>query len=137
MAIGLWLLFEHARADGFDALETIVALAGGALYLVMLAGWWATFEKAGVPGWTALVPLYPLFVILEIAGKPWWWVIFPSIPVLDVVMAVVTCVAFAKRFGKGVGFALGLTFLPFVFYPILASGTRSIWGRRGSDGRIG
>jgi len=34
-----------------------------------------------------------------------------------------TYVAFAKNFGKGVGFALGLIFLGFIFFPILAWGS--------------
>ncbi|HEY0143365.1 MAG TPA: DUF5684 domain-containing protein [Thermoanaerobaculia bacterium] len=32
---------------------------------------------------------------------------------------------FAKAFGKGAGFGLGLAFLPFIFYPILAWGSNS------------
>jgi hypothetical protein len=31
-------------------------------------------------------------------------------------------VALAAKFGKGVGFAIGLIFLPFIFYPILGFG---------------
>jgi hypothetical protein len=30
--------------------------------------------------------------------------------------------ALAGRFGKGVGFVVGMIFLPFIFYPILGFG---------------
>jgi len=128
---GDWLLLaqESAGSGGnIGPFETIVALIGLALFGLMLAGWWMVFEKAGVPGWTALVPLYHLIVILEIAGKPWWWIIFPLIPGVNIVVAIIVCIAFARRFGKGVGFALGLTFLPFIFYPILGFGDAKYLG---------
>jgi hypothetical protein len=35
---------------------------------------------------------------------------------------ILVYVAFARNFGKGVGFALGLVFLGIVFFPILAWG---------------
>ncbi|MCG2679668.1 MAG: DUF5684 domain-containing protein [Kiritimatiellae bacterium] len=37
-------------------------------------------------------------------------------------------VAFAKAFNKGGGFAVGLIFLPFIFYPILAFGNATYQG---------
>ena len=45
--------------------------------------------------------------------------LFP--PVAPIVI-IFTNFEIAKKFGKGTGFALGLLFLPIVFYPILAWG---------------
>jgi hypothetical protein len=36
---------------------------------------------------------------------------------------ILTYVAIAEKFGKGGGFAVGLIFLPFIFYPILGFGS--------------
>ena len=79
----------------------------------------AVFRKAGQPGWGILVPLYNGVLALRVAGKPWWWLLLSIIPVIPVLAALAT----ARNFGKGIGFGLGLLFIPFVFYPILAFGS--------------
>ncbi len=93
-----------------------------ALMIFIIAACWKTFGKAGEPGWAAIVPIYNLFVFLRIAGKPGWWLILFFIPLVNLIVSIVATVAFAEKYGKGVGFAIGLIFLPFVFYPILGFG---------------
>jgi len=44
------------------------------------------------------------------------------IPFLNLVIGILELLGIAERFGKGAGFALGLFFLPAVFYPILGLG---------------
>jgi uncharacterized membrane protein YoaK (UPF0700 family) len=83
---------------------------------------WKVFEKAGKPGWAAIVPIYNLIVLLEIAGKPAWWVILLLIPFVNIVVAIIMVLAIAKNFGKGAGFAIGLLLLGPIFYAILAWG---------------
>ncbi len=41
-----------------------------AFVLVVIAGMWKTFEKAGEPGWAIIIPIYNVIVLLKIAGKP-------------------------------------------------------------------
>ncbi|MFI5208013.1 MAG: DUF5684 domain-containing protein [Gemmatimonadales bacterium] len=84
---------------------------------------WRVFVKAGKPGWAAIIPIYNAVVMLDIVGKPIWWIILFLIPLVNIVVAIIVLVAFAKCFGKGVGFAMGLLFLGFIFYPILAFGS--------------
>ena len=102
---------------------------GAALFLVYLVpivltilGLWKTFVKAGKPGWAAIVPIYNVIVVLEIAGKPLWWILLCLIPLVNIVVIVLVYIAFARNFGKGVGFGWGLAFLGFIFMPILAWG---------------
>ena len=90
--------------------------------LVVLAGIWKTFEKAGKPGWASLVPIYNVVVMLDIAGKPWWWLLLMFIPVVNLIVAIIVSIAIAERFGKGAGFGLGLAFLGMIFSPILGFG---------------
>lgn len=94
-----------------------------AVVIVMLVGMWKVFTKAGEPGWAVLIPIYNCYVFLKIAGKPWWWLLLMLIPIVSFIVAIVATVALAARFGKGVGFALGLILLPFVFYPMLGFGS--------------
>lgn len=92
-------------------------------FMVFLAvTMWKVYAKAGEPGWASLVPIYNVCVWLKIAGKPMWWVLLLWIPIVGLVLAILAVIEFAKRFGKGGGFAVGLIFLSFIFYPILAFG---------------
>ena len=96
--------------------------------LVIIAGVWKTFVKAGKPGWASLVPIYNVWVMLQIAGKPGWWLILLFIPLVNLVAAVLISIGIANRFGKGTGFGLGLAFLGFIFYPILGFGDAEYLG---------
>jgi hypothetical protein len=83
---------------------------------------WRVFRKANRPGWASVVPVYNWVVVLQIAGMPTWWIILLLIPIVNIIIMMMVNASFAEEFGKrGVFGALGLTFLPFVFYPILAS----------------
>ena len=93
----------------------VIAIAG-------LIGMWKVYEKAGKPGWGAIVPIYNFILLLEIAGKPTWWIILFCIPCVGIVFMLMTYVAVAKNFGKGEAFGLGLGFLPMIFFPILGFG---------------
>lgn len=87
-----------------------------------VATMWRVFEKAGKPGWAAIIPIYNAIVILQIAGKPVWWFLLYLIPIVNIVIAIIVTLALAENFRKGVGFAIGLILLGFIFWPILAWG---------------
>jgi hypothetical protein len=93
------------------------------LVLLIIIGMWKVFEKAGKPGWAAIIPIYNIIVLLEITGKPIWWFILMLIPLVNLIVFIIVLVELARRFGKGVGFAIGLLILPFVFYPVLGFGS--------------
>ena len=83
---------------------------------------WKLFDKAGKPGWAALVPIYNMVVFLQIVGKPVWWIVLMFIPVVSFVIAIMLSISLAERFGKGTGFGIGIALLGFVFVPMLAFG---------------
>jgi hypothetical protein len=99
-----------------------------AIVVVVIAGLWKTFVKAGKPGWGAIVPIYNVILLLEIAGRPLWWFLLFFIPLVNLVVGIVVAIDIAKKFGKGVGFGLGLAFLGFIFYPILGFGSAQYQG---------
>jgi hypothetical protein len=104
----------------------IIALLVLAIELVIIvaviAGIWKVFVKAGKPGWAAIIPIYNVIVLLQIAGKPVWWIILFLIPLVNIIMAIIVGIAVAKNFGKSGGFGVGLGLLGFIFYPILGFG---------------
>jgi uncharacterized membrane protein len=80
------------------------------------------FEKAKLPGWGSLIPIYNVYLFLKLAGRPggWTrWILFP--PVLFILL-IIAQFDIAKRFGKPAIFGLGLCLLPFIFTLILAFG---------------
>jgi hypothetical protein len=93
------------------------------LFIVVMAGFWKTFTKAGKPGWATLIPIYNLVVMLQIAGRPIWWLILMFIPIVNFFVTLVVSIDIAKNFGKGMGFGLGLAFLGPIFFPILGFGS--------------
>jgi signal peptidase I len=88
--------------------------------LASIAGLWKIFEKAGYPGWTAIVPFYNLYIWLKVIDKPLWWYIFILVPFINVFTLLLMVVETLKCFRKdSLGEqALG-ELLPFVFLPYL------------------
>jgi len=80
------------------------------------------FEKAGQPGWAAIIPFYNIYVLTQIAEKPEWWLILFFIPLVNLIASIMVWSAISTRFGKGDGFTVGLVLLSFIFIPILAFG---------------
>jgi uncharacterized membrane protein YhaH (DUF805 family) len=117
---------QQASSDG-SAAGAIFGLIFMAIYfgviIVAIAGAWKTFEKAGRPGWAAIVPLYNMVVGAQIAGKSGWWVVLMMIPGVSIVAGILWGQAMAKVFGKGAGFGVGLTFLSPIFLAILGFGS--------------
>jgi Family of unknown function (DUF5684) len=97
----------------------IMTLIYLAIIVVIIAGLWKVFEKAGKPGWAAIVPIYNLVVLLEIAGKPIWWIVLFLIPLVNFVVAILVSIEIAKAFGKDTLYGVGLALLGFIFYPLL------------------
>ncbi len=102
---------------------------------LLFASFWKIFEKAGRPGWAALIPFYNIFVWLEILGRPSWLVVVSLIPYANVLLQMFLATDTSKAFGKrGIGFTLGVVFLPFIFFPILAFGSARYLGPVDDDG---
>lgn len=94
-----------------------------AVCVLLIAALWKVFAKAGQPGWAAIIPIYNAYILIKIAGRPGWWLVLYLIPLVNVVIAVMVTIEVARAFGKGIGFALGMIFLAFIFYPILGFGS--------------
>lgn len=116
-----WLTtFVLAQDGGGEAAgQAIVMLVWLVLVVLTIAGLWKIFTKAGKPGWAAIIPIYNLIVILEIAGKPIWWIILFLLPCVNIIMAILTYMGVAKNFGKHEAYGIGMAFLPFIFFPLL------------------
>ncbi len=124
--------------DYSESTGMLGAMAGVGLfiYFLIIAFFiivaWKINTKAGKPGWACIVPIYSMIVTLEIIGKPYWWIIMYFIPFANIIFGIWTLNLLAKSFGKSEGFTLGLIFLGFIFFPILAFGSAEYQGPAGA-----
>jgi ABC-type Na+ efflux pump permease subunit len=110
------------------ASEGIFAVLGAFVFVylvilvLMVVSFWKIFEKAGKPGWAAIVPIYNLIVFLEIVNKPVWWLVLILIPIVNIVILIMLTHRLSLSFGQGVGFTILLIFVGIIGYPVLAFG---------------
>ena len=107
----------------------LIFLGAGLLFLLLIiASYWKVFAKAGQAGWKSLIPIYNLFVLLQIAGCPSWWLLMFFLPVVNIYFLVVMHIRLAEKFGKTPLFGFALCFLGFIFFPLLAFGPATYEG---------
>jgi hypothetical protein len=101
-----------------DSNPVVAALFGSTMLMIILAivavaiiGMWKVFEKAGQPGWAALIPLYNGYILLKIAGRPGWWLVLFFVPLANVIVAVILAIDVAKAFGQSPVFGIVFLFL--------------------------
>ncbi|MCM0083444.1 DUF5684 domain-containing protein [Geomonas sp. Red32] len=97
--------------------------------LLIIAGMWKVFEKAGYAGWKAIIPFYNMYLLMIIAGKPGWWFFLLFIPVVGIAILLLAYLSLAEKFGKSALFAVGLVFFPMLCFPALGF-DRSQYGAR-------
>jgi hypothetical protein len=95
----------------------------GLILAILIGSYWKIFSKAGQPGWAAIVPIYNGMVLAEVCGKPAWWGILLLVPCVGFIFHILLMLELPKRFGKEIGYAIGLILLPIIFLPMLAFGS--------------
>ena len=103
-------------------------------YLIVL---WKFAVKTGNPGWSLYIPIYSNFVWCKISRMDTIWCIMSFVPgmvlkmypgnfdiyilcgIFSTIVHFVFCRSIAERFGKGIGYTLGLFFLNPIFLAIL------------------
>lgn len=113
--------------------------------VIVVASMWRIFQKADRPGWAAIVPAYNCMVLSDITFGTIWLGLIPVVSIIadkvlhlglfasilafvSVIYNIILSIKLANVFDKSVGFGMGLLFLPFVFYPMLAFGSSSYCG---------
>jgi Family of unknown function (DUF5684) len=115
--------FEYSSSGQVSPVVWVIDVV---LSVLMIAAMWKVFTKAGEPGWAAIIPIVNLYFLCKVAGRPGWWLLL--LLICFPIFYIIICIDVAKRFGKGGGFAVGLIFLPFIFFPILGFGSAQYQG---------
>jgi hypothetical protein len=125
---------SNGLAAGVLVVIWLFALAWAILAII---GLWKTFNKAGLPGWAAIIPFYNEYNVVKMSNRPvyfFWimlgcsllawipiigWLLIIGIFVLWVFMAL----DIAANFGQGTGFAILLIIFPSIMFLILGFGS--------------
>lgn len=98
-----------------------------AIIVFMIIVNWKMFQKAGKPGWAAIIPIYNVIVLFEIIGYKWYYIfllfsgVIPFVGQIALLLFVISySIKLAKSFGQGVGFGIGLWLVNPVFVAIIA-----------------
>ncbi len=126
----LSLLAQESSSGGAAGGLVGLVLSIGFTVLI-LASMWKIFAKMTQPGWYGLIPIFNYCVIAKQSGKDWWWGLLPLLPCIGIIFLIILLNELSKLFGKGVGYTIGLIFLPFIFLPVLAFGSAEYQGPQG------
>lgn len=114
------------------------------LCVLFIIAWWKIFEKAGEPGWAAIIPFYNTYVLYKISwGNGLLFLInlagiLTLVPVLGVivdiglfVLNIITTVKLGKAFGRSTGFIVLMVFFTNIMLLVLAFGSSQYVGPNG------
>jgi hypothetical protein len=111
-------------ATTMDSTNTGVLVTSNIISIVIgvlgIIGLWATFNKARLPGWAAIIPIFNIYVLMKLAGRPGWWLILYIIPIVNIVIHILVSLDVARRFEKSAAFGIvGLWLFGFIGYLIV------------------
>ena len=96
--------------------------------IILLVGIWKMYQKAGYHGQECLIPFYGSYIHTKLAMGNGWLFLIGYIPIANIIFNIVLKIKTADVFGKGIGFAILLYFLPIIGYPILGFGDAEYYG---------
>ena len=100
-------------------MNSIILLGVLLFFLLPIIGIVKIYSQANYPGIIAFIPILNLLFLFPIAGMSAWYFLLLIVPVVNVILLLVLFYNLSLKFSKGVGFTVGLFFLPFIFFPLL------------------
>lgn len=92
-------LFQEESEVVVEASASVGGLIPLVLALLVIAGMWRVFSKAGKPGWAAIIPIYNIYILTQIAGRPAWWLVLFLIPFVNFIAIIILEIDLCKSFG--------------------------------------
>jgi hypothetical protein len=128
-------LYETTTTSDAEAGAVLGALGVVFIPLLILAvlsiiAMWKIFTKAGKPGWAAIIPIYNVVVLLQVATMPLWWlavILLSFIPVVGFIaslaFSIVVGINVGRKFGKSDVWGAILNGILSIGYLILGFGS--------------
>lgn len=87
------------------------------LIVVSFVGLYKLFEKANIPAWKALIPVYNFCVAAKLFNRPWWWGLIMAVPGVNLIMYGVFGFNIARAFNmRSNNDLIFASVLPYVFF---------------------
>ncbi|TFD32233.1 DUF5684 domain-containing protein [Cryobacterium cryoconiti] len=106
-----------ALVGALGVMLLLSSVASIAVYVVTALGLSRMFGKADLEGWRAWVPVLNTITFLQLGGYPALWVIALLIPGVNIVGAVILCLAL-NNINRGFGRSGGFTVLGILVSPV-------------------
>lgn len=91
--------------------------------VLVFAGLWKIFTKAGYKGWLSLIPFYNIWIAVKITDKKYWWFIYCLIPFINVFVIILLFIEFAKCFKHtSLGYQVLVALFPWVMLVLMGWG---------------
>ena len=68
--------------------------------IIYFLGTWKLYLLAGRKSWKSAIPVYSIFVLMNIIKRPRWWVFLLFIPVVNLLMIIILWIETIRSFGK-------------------------------------
>lgn len=123
---------QEAYAAGLKFARIFWIILSAVVITIIVASMWKIFKKAGIKPWKSLIPVYNYILLYKISGVSPYLILlvfiqFIPVSFIRIIGFIIWNVVDAtqksllvKKFGKGIGFIVGIIILDLVFYPILA-----------------
>lgn len=107
-------------SQAMSAVWIVLLIPGLVVLALTIAANWKLYEKAGEPGWAAIVPFYSSYTLYKISWGNGWFFLLAYIPFVSFVIYIITMLKLSQAFGKDGAWAVGLIFLNVIFLCIMA-----------------
>ena len=122
---------SYAILAGSSAFFIISMIFTLALLVLLIAAQWKIFEKAGRPGWHAIIPFLNSYDLFDIGWGNGILFLVTLIPIAGFIINIMLYLKLARAFGKDTGFAVGLILLTPIFMLMLGFGDAQYIGPDG------
>ena len=106
----------------YESQSPVALIIGLVVTVFLIVCQWKIFEKAGKPGWAAIIPIYNTYVFFDIIYGKGVKFLLLLVPLLNVVVGIAAPIRLAHVFGKSTGFGILNLFFSIICTPILAFG---------------
>lgn len=127
--------YSYSQPKNNSTIASTIAGVGLVTWIIIITfviltiiGIWKAFVKAGYAGWESLIGGHNTFVRFEISGIKPYWIFLLLVPIVNIFILFWLNIEFAKSYGRSIGFGIGLTLLPGIFFPILGLGGSQYMG---------
>lgn len=124
-------LLNGQNLSGYTTASFLISVG---FYLITVIALWPVFTKAGIAGWSALIPIVNTYVLVKIAGYHGAMTLLSFIPIVNIIVGILVALGCGRSFGKGGVFSVFLLcLLSPVGYFIIGYGRSSFVGKLNSQ----